>query len=55
MTIRRRRRRPQSDTAEVQRTALPVRDSKNPKGPRSLLGGAEWRAFLDGIKDGGPR
>ncbi|MCG5216977.1 DUF397 domain-containing protein [Streptosporangium sp. KLBMP 9127] len=29
-----------------------VRDSKNPQGPALVFGPGEWRAFVDGIKDG---
>jgi hypothetical protein len=29
-----------------------VRDSKDPDGPRLEFGADDWRAFLDGIRDG---
>ncbi|GIH69885.1 MULTISPECIES: DUF397 domain-containing protein [Sphaerimonospora] len=29
-----------------------VRDSKNPDGPKLLFTPGEWRAFINGIKDG---
>ncbi|GLW96992.1 DUF397 domain-containing protein [Microtetraspora sp. NBRC 16547] len=31
---------------------IAVRDSKDPDGPRLLFTPAEWRAFVDGVKDG---
>ena len=37
---------PHADTLYV------IRDSKDPNGPVIALDPAEWRAFVDGIKDG---
>ena len=31
---------------------IAVRDSKDPEGAHLLFGQAEWRAFIDGAKDG---
>lgn len=31
-------------------TAVPVRDSKNPRGPKLMLGPAAWSAFVDAVK-----
>jgi hypothetical protein len=31
---------------------IAVRDSKDPSGPMLLFTAFEWRAFLDGVRDG---
>ncbi|MFI0479184.1 DUF397 domain-containing protein [Actinomadura sp. 9N215] len=31
--------------------AVAIRDSKDPDGPKLVIGGAAWRAFITGIKD----
>jgi hypothetical protein len=31
-------------------TAVPVRDSKNPEGPKLVFGAGSWAAFVDGVK-----
>jgi len=33
-------------------SAVLVRDSKDPEGPRLAFTQSEWRAFVDGAKDG---
>ncbi len=33
---------------------MAVRDSKHPDGPVLLFGAAEWRAFTEAVKRGGP-
>ncbi len=43
------------DCVEVARNldgVVAVRDSKNPDGPVLVFTPSEWRAFLDGAKDG---
>lgn len=43
------------DCVEVAKTAdggRAVRDSKNPAGPVHFYTGAEWSAFIKGVKDG---
>ncbi|WP_203989947.1 DUF397 domain-containing protein [Sphaerisporangium rufum] len=38
------------------RRSIAVRDSKNPDGPKLLVGSPAWAAFLAGVKgDGFPR
>lgn len=33
-------------------TAIPVRDSKNPHGPKLVFRAAAWAAFVTNLKDG---
>ncbi|MFJ5550037.1 DUF397 domain-containing protein [Streptomyces sp. NPDC093225] len=43
------------DCVEVGRglpTHVPVRDSKDPRGPKLVFPAAAWEAFVDGIQDG---
>jgi Domain of unknown function (DUF397) len=39
------------EVAEIN-DVVAVRDSKNPTGPALIFTPAEWRAFIDGARDG---
>ncbi|MFF3613715.1 DUF397 domain-containing protein [Streptomyces sp. NPDC002580] len=38
------------EVAEGHPTLVPVRDSKNPEGPRLTFRARAWAAFLEGVK-----
>jgi len=38
--------------AQIPASAVAVRDSKDPDGPRLLVAPDEWRAFVAGVKAG---
>jgi Domain of unknown function (DUF397) len=40
------------EVAQLPASAIAVRDSKDPDGPRLVLTPDEWRAFVAGVKSG---
>jgi hypothetical protein len=40
------------EVAQFPASAVAVRDSKNPDGPKLVLASADWRSFLSGMKAG---
>ncbi|WP_399926578.1 DUF397 domain-containing protein [Streptomyces kanamyceticus] len=38
------------EVADGHPTVIPVRDSKNPQGPKLVFRTTSWSAFLDGVK-----
>ncbi|MFF7448276.1 MULTISPECIES: DUF397 domain-containing protein [unclassified Streptomyces] len=38
------------EVADGHPTTVPVRDSKNPRGPKLVFGAASWAAFVEAVK-----